>query len=196
MCLRLTRLSECDHRVVRREDEVGQETAIHRLHPADLREKGVRLGQRVMIRLVFPKVIREVRALMLNVKAGLADGVEPNHQFSQARRARHEDDLVVRKAIHFRTLCGNYIFVADGEWGLQIFYYATSVHLEVIGMDGGVFRMRVTGPIGGQAQLQYSSDLATWDNLGVAVTFGVTPIAVSDPDASQHPQRFYPAVLQ
>src|SRR5437867_1325849 len=59
-----------------------------------------------MIGLVLAEVIREIRTLMLNVKAGLADGVEPYHQFSQARRSRHEDDFVVGQPVHFRAGCG------------------------------------------------------------------------------------------
>src|SRR5262249_23317322 len=42
----------------------------------------------------------EIRALVLDVEAGLADGVEPDHQFSQARRSRHEDDFVVGQPVH------------------------------------------------------------------------------------------------
>ena len=59
-----------------------------------------------MIRLVLAEIIREIRALVLDVKAGLADGVEPDHQFSQARRSRHEDDFVVSQTVHFRAGCG------------------------------------------------------------------------------------------
>src|SRR6266536_2436091 len=50
--------------------------------------------------------VRKVRALMLDVKSGLADGVESDHQFSQARWSCHEDDFVVGQPIHFRTDCG------------------------------------------------------------------------------------------
>ena len=52
-----------------------------------------------MIGRVLAKVIREVRALMLDVEPGLADGVEPDHQFSQARRTRDEDDFVVSQPV-------------------------------------------------------------------------------------------------
>jgi hypothetical protein len=31
---------------------------------------------------------------MLDVEARLADGVEPDHQFSQARRASHQNNFV------------------------------------------------------------------------------------------------------
>ena len=59
-----------------------------------------------MIRLVLAEVIREVRALMLDIELGLADGVESDHQFSQARRSRHQDDFVVGQPVHFRAGCG------------------------------------------------------------------------------------------
>src|ERR1700690_2215830 len=59
-----------------------------------------------MICLVLPDIIREVRALMLDIELGLADGVESDHQFSQARRSRHEDDFVVGQPVHFRAGCG------------------------------------------------------------------------------------------
>jgi len=60
-----------------------------------LGERRLGFAERAMIRLVFAEIIREVGALMLEVKAGLADGVEPDYQFSQARRTRDEDDRVV-----------------------------------------------------------------------------------------------------
>ena len=72
-------------------------------------QRRLSLGQSPMIRLVLAEIIREVRALMLDVESGLADGVEPDHQFSQARRSRHEDDLVVGQPMHFRvrvSVCG------------------------------------------------------------------------------------------
>src|SRR5438128_10185455 len=43
---------------------------------------------------------------MLNIEAGLTDGVEPDHQFCQARRTRDEDDFVVSQPVHFRAGCG------------------------------------------------------------------------------------------
>ena len=36
------------------------------------------------IGLIFEQVIREVRPLMLNVEPGLADSIEPGHQFGEA----------------------------------------------------------------------------------------------------------------
>jgi hypothetical protein len=42
--------------------------------------------------------------LMFDVEAGLADGVEPNDQFSQARRPGHEDDFVVSQTIHKKSV--------------------------------------------------------------------------------------------
>src|SRR5580765_8050905 len=39
---------------------------------------------------------------MLDVESCLADGVEPDYQFSQARRSCDEDDIVVGQPIHFR----------------------------------------------------------------------------------------------
>src|SRR6266851_1395361 len=59
-----------------------------------------------MISLVLAEVVREVCALVLDIEPGLADGVESDHQFSQARRSRHEDDLAVSQPVHFRAGCG------------------------------------------------------------------------------------------
>jgi hypothetical protein len=88
-------LAQCDHRVVRSENEVWQEAAVHRLHSANLGKRRLSLVERTMIGLVLAEIIREVGALVLDVESGLADGVEPDHQFSQARRASHEDDFAV-----------------------------------------------------------------------------------------------------
>src|SRR5207249_7440975 len=98
--------SQRHHGVIRREDEIREEAAIHNLYPSDLRQGRLCLGERTVIRLVFAEVVREVCALMLDIESRLADGVEPDHQFSQARRSRHEDDFIVGQPVHFRTACG------------------------------------------------------------------------------------------
>src|SRR5690349_14237259 len=59
-----------------------------------------------MISLAFSHIVRKVRALVLDVEVSLADGVKTNHQFSQACRARDEDDFIVREPIHFLAGCG------------------------------------------------------------------------------------------
>ena len=61
----------------------------------------------MVIGLVLPQVVLEVGALVLDVELGLADRVEPNHQFSQARRACHQDDFIFRQAHSFSVCLGS-----------------------------------------------------------------------------------------
>ena len=55
--------------------------------------------------------------------------------------------------------------------------------------------MRVSGPFGVDAQLQYSEDLQNWLNLGNPVTLDASPIPVSDTEADGHAHRFYRAAV-
>ncbi len=88
-------LSERYNRVIRAENKVREKRSIQGLQTTQLGKEPLGFHQRVMIPFVLAQVIPEVSALMLNVEAGLADGIEPNHQFSQARRSCHQDDFVI-----------------------------------------------------------------------------------------------------
>jgi len=55
--------------------------------------------------------------------------------------------------------------------------------------------MRVSGPSGARAQLEFSMDLEAWIKLGEPVTLGTEPVPLSDPETSQPSYRFYRAVL-
>ena len=91
------------------------------------------------------------------------------------------------------AVSGNHVFVADGSAGLQIFYHATEVRLEIVGLNRDALQLRVSGPVGVDAQVQSSADLAAWESLGAPVTLGTEAVPVSDPDAVRHNRRFYRA---
>jgi hypothetical protein len=49
-----------------------------------------------MVGFILAQIVFEIGTLVLHVEAGLADSIEPDYQFSQARGPSHKDELVVR----------------------------------------------------------------------------------------------------
>src|ERR1051326_3448728 len=135
-----TVLPQRDDSIVRREDEVWKKAAIDGLHAAQASEQLLRFNKRAVIRFVLAQVIREICPLVLDVEARLADGIEPNHQFSQARRARDEDDFVVGQAVHLRAGCGtNNSRKRSGEvliWPILSALPASSFNAKAINCSG------------------------------------------------------------
>ncbi len=90
---------------------------------------------------------------------------------------------------------GGRVFVAAAEQGFVIFDLFRPFRLDpLVGSSPDPFRLRLDGPRGVSVQVQRSTNLADWEHWQ-PITFGATPVEVSDPDAAAARHRFYRAVI-
>jgi hypothetical protein len=94
------------------------------------------------------------------------------------------------------AVADNNIYLANGNYGLHVFYHPPQPRLEVVGMDMGTFRLRVSGPPGRSVQVKSSADLVNWVDHGAPFTLDVTPTLISDSAAGTNAHRFYRALRQ
>jgi len=97
------------------------------------------------------------------------------------------------------TVFGPYAYVADGEWGLQIFRIGDAPPPPVPRLDGPFgltaegFEARLDVPVAGTYRVETSGDLRSWESL-VTLTNVSGRVRFLDPAATGTAQRFYRAV--
>jgi hypothetical protein len=75
-------------------------------------------------------------------------------------------------------------------------YRPPPLRLESVGIDQGIFRMRLSSEPGQRVQIKRSHNLKDWQDHGAPITLDRAPVTVSDPDAGANPRRFYRAVVE
>jgi len=100
---------------------------------------------------------------------------------------------------HGVAVSGQYAFVADGLWGLQILRIGDVVPPPAPRLDGPLgltaegFAAWLNAPVAGTYRVEASGDLRTWETL-VTLTNVSGRVRFLDPAATSAAQRFYRAV--
>jgi len=92
------------------------------------------------------------------------------------------------------AVSGNYAYVADRNWGLQILRIEPVPRLDgPFGLTAEGFAAWLNAPVAGTYRIEVSSDLAAWEAL-VTLTNVSGRVRVVAPAATSAAQRFYRAV--
>ncbi len=76
---------------------------------------------------------------------------------------------------------------------LSVIYTPSPLRLNALGLSNGIFRLELTGPLGGSYVIEASSDLVHWFPLSTNTIPAEGSVIISDPGASNQPVRFYRA---
>ncbi|MCS7337090.1 MAG: hypothetical protein NZ739_02480 [Verrucomicrobiae bacterium] len=94
------------------------------------------------------------------------------------------------------AVAGEYLYVADGPWGLQILRMGAPPPVwsaPALATNG--FEANLTVNALGTYRIEWSEDLRTWTPLRTLTNISGT-VRVVDPAALNTPKRFYRAVLE
>ena len=92
------------------------------------------------------------------------------------------------------AVSGDYAYVADKNWGLQILRIEPVPRLDgPFGLTAEGFEAWLDAPVAGTYRVEASGDLRTWETL-VTLTNVSGRVRVVDPAATSAAQRFYRAV--
>ena len=96
----LTYRDDC---IVWSKDKVRQEFSVDHLDASEQAQNIFGFTERFSVAFRFSLIFGEVRALVLDIKAGLFNGVETGDEVIETSRPFHENDFIFGQTFHFRA---------------------------------------------------------------------------------------------